>query len=74
MKFQVNDRVIFDGRICRVKYANTDVVICERESDCHTIVRSPEQIADEQVPWILRPKAGWWSQMRDVASLRTTAA
>lgn len=66
MKFQVNDRVIFDGKICCVKYANADVVICTREIDCHTIVRSPEALANEQVPWVLLPRAGWWSQMRDI--------
>jgi hypothetical protein len=70
MKFQVNDRVIYDGRICRVVHENPDWVAIRRESDGHTMVWTTAQLAAEQVPWVMRPKVGWWSQMRDIAEYR----
>lgn len=65
MDFQEGDWVIFDGLPCRVQYANDDVVVFARTSDQHLMMRTPRQLAAEQVPWVLRPQ-GWWSQMRDI--------
>lgn len=64
MTFQVGDYVLFDGQICRVRYANHEIVVYWRISDCHTMMSTPRELAAEQVPWVQR--SGWWSQMRDV--------
>lgn len=69
MKFQINDRVLYDGQICRVTYANDEIVVFQRMNDAHLMTRPPFLLAAEQVPWINTGK-GWWSQMRDVPEYR----
>lgn len=65
MKFQMYDHVLYDGRCCRVTYANDEIVVFRRNADGHIMTRTPRELANEQVPWINTGK-GWWSQMRDV--------
>jgi hypothetical protein len=65
--FQTGDHVLYDGKPCCVRYTNSDVVVIRRISDGHLMMWTPAELADEQVPWVLRPGMGWWSQMRDVA-------
>jgi hypothetical protein len=63
--FQIGDYVLFDGKICRVTYANVEIVVFRRVADGHLMTRLPRELAAEQVPWIQRPQ-GWWSHLSDV--------
>ena len=67
MTFKEGDYVLSDGKICRVRYANDDIVVYMRVSDCHLMADTPERLAREQEPWVLRPQ-GWWSPMSIVLS------
>ena len=54
--------MIFYGSICRTRYANEEIVVFERQSDCHVMMRTPLELAAEQEPWVLEPR-GYWSPM-----------
>lgn len=66
MTFKKGDYVLADGQICRVKYANQEIVVYRRECDGHLMTDTPRGLSAEQVPWVHRGK--WWSHLSDVSN------